>query len=139
MKKEKIILFKWKLLPDRANRKCPDSSKIDNDDLYQLLKWRQELRLWFHNWRDVWYTYRFMLNFYPLLGLLAWILSGSLIAGLAVLSIYIPLYLFVRKKISFLDQLEILMPVFIDRRLSPVFGSLPGFSEDCDQVDGISF
>jgi len=71
--------------------------------------------------------------------LLAWILSGSLIAGLAVLSIYIPLYLFVRKKISFLDQLEILMPVFIDRRLSPVFGSLPGFSEDCDQVDGISF
>ena len=129
MKKAKIILFKWKLLPDRENRKCPDSRTIDNDDLYQLLRWRQELRLWFRNWRDVWYTYRYLLTFYRWLALLVWVLSGSWIAGLATIALYIPMYLFIRKKISFLDQLEMVMPMMIDPLLTPVFGSLPKFSE----------
>ena len=129
MKKDKIILFKWKFLPDKENRKCPDSRKIDNDNPYQLLRWRQELRLWFHNWRNVWYTYRYLLNFYPFIGLAVWVISGSWIAGLTTLSLYIPMYLFIRKKINFLDQLEILMPVVIDRILTPVFGNLPRFDE----------
>jgi hypothetical protein len=136
MKKEKIILFKWKFLPGRESRKCPDSRKIDYDDPYQLLKWRQDVRLWVHNWRNVWYTYSYLLNYYPYFGLAVWLISGSWIAGLATLALYIPMYLFIRKKISFLDQLEIVMPAMIDPLLTPLFGSLPKFSYGKDQCDG---
>jgi hypothetical protein len=130
MRNKKYIDFTWKFHPDKENRKTPDSRKIDNDDLYQLLKWRNDVRLFVLNWRNVWYTYKYLLKYFPLIGLLVWTISGSWIAGLATLTIYIPLRIIVDKKISFLDQLQILMPAFIDRKLTPVFGKLLPFTYD---------
>ena len=129
MSKEKVIIFNWKFLPSKEHRKTPDSRDYDCDNLFQLLEWRQELRLWFLNWRNVWYTYRYLLNFYPYLGLVVLLFTGSWVVGLATLILYVPMRLYLDKKISFLDQLEILMPVFIDRKLTPVFGNLPEFNE----------
>jgi hypothetical protein len=129
MAKDKSILFNWKFLPGKEHRKTPDSRDYDCDNLFQLLEWRQELRLWFLNWRNVWYTYRYLLNFYPYLGLLVLLITSSWVVGLATLLMYVPMRLYLDKKISFLDQLEILMPVFIDRKLTPVFGNLPEFNE----------
>jgi hypothetical protein len=129
MAKQKIIGFTWKFLPGREHRKTPDSRDYDCDNLFQLLEWRQELRLWFLNWRNVWYTYRYLLNFYPYLGLLVLLITSSWAWGGATLVLYVPMRLYLDKKISFLDQLEILMPVFIDRKLIPVFGNLPKFNE----------
>ena len=129
MSKEKVIIFNWKFLPGKEHRKTPDSRDYDCDNLFQLLEWRQELRLWFLNWRNVWYTYRYLLNFYPYLGLVVLLFTGSWVVGLATLILYVPMRLYLDKKISFLDQLEILMPVFIDRKLTPVFGNLPEFNE----------
>jgi hypothetical protein len=129
MSKEKVIIFNWKFFPGKEHRKTPDSRDYDCDNLFQLLEWRQELRLWFLNWRNVWYTYRYLLNFYPYLGLVVLLITSSWAGGLATLLLYVPMRLYLDKKISFLDQLEILMPVFIDRKLTPVFGNLPEFNE----------
>ena len=128
--KEKIIYFNWKFVPGRENRKTPDCRKIDCDNQFQLLKWRQDVRLYFLNWRNVWYTYRYLLKYFPFLGLLVWALSGSLMTGLAIAAFYVPVRVFIYRKISTLDQLEILMPGLIDPQLIPVFGNLPGFNEE---------
>jgi hypothetical protein len=131
MKKEKkYIDFSWKFFPDKENRPIPDSRKIDSDDMFQLLKWRNDLRLFFLNWRYVWYTYKYLLKYYPILSVVVWAISGSWIAGLAVLSIYIPLRIIIDKKISTLDQLQFLMPGLIDPQLTPVFGNLLPFTNE---------
>ena len=130
MSKKKYIDFNWKFLPNLENRKTPDSRKIDCDDPLQLLKWRNDVRLFFLNWRNVWYTFKYLLKYFPLLGLLIWVLSGSWITGLAALACYIPLRIFIDKKISFLNQLEILMPGLIDQQLTPLFGNLIPFAYD---------
>jgi hypothetical protein len=130
MRKEKYIDFSWKFFPDKENRETPDSRKIDDNDLFQLLKWRNDVRLFILNWRNVWYTYRYLLNYYPFLALLVWLVSGSWIAGIAALSVYIPLRIIIDRKISFLDQLQILMPAFIDQKLIPVFGKLLPFTSE---------
>jgi hypothetical protein len=129
MAKDKSIYFNWKFLPNKEHRKTPDSRDYDCDNLFQLLEWRQELRLWFLNWRNVWYTYRYLLNFYPYLGLVVLLLTGSWTWGLSTLLMYVPMRLYLDKKISFLDQLEILMPGIIDSKLIPVFGNLPEFNQ----------
>jgi hypothetical protein len=46
------------------------------------------------------------------------------------LACYIPLRIFIDKKISFLNQLEILMPGLIDPQLTPLFGNLIPFAYD---------
>ena len=131
MKKEKkYIDFRWKFFPDKENRKTPDCRKYDCDDPYQLLKWRNNVRLFFLNWRYVWYTYKYLLKYFPLIGLVVWDLSGSWIAGLATLTIYIPLRIIIDKKISTLDQLQFLMPGLIDPQLTPLFGNLLPFKID---------
>jgi hypothetical protein len=130
MRNKKYIDFTWKFHPDKENRKTPDSRKFDNNDLFQLLKWRNDVRLFILNWRNVWYTYSYLLNYYPFLGLLVWVLTGSWIAGASVLSLYVPIRIYLWKKISFLDNLVQLMPVFIDRKLTPVFGKLLPFTSD---------
>jgi hypothetical protein len=129
LKKEKYIDFSWKFVPDKENRKTPDCRKYNCDDPFQLLRWRNDVRLFFLNWRNVWFTYKYLLNYFPFLGLLIWLLSGSLISVLATITIFIPLRIVIYKKISTLDKLEILMPLFIDSQLTPVFGSLLPFTK----------
>ena len=131
MKKEKkYIDFSWKFFPDKGNRKTPDCRNYDCDDMYQLLIWRNLVRLFFLNWRNVWYTYKYLLKYFPFLGMAVWAVSGSWIAGLATLTIYIPLRIIIDKKISFLDQIQILTPGLIDPQLTPVFGNLLPFSNE---------
>jgi len=131
MKKvKKYIDFSWKFFPDKENRPIPDCRNYDCDDMYQLLIWRNLVRLFFLNWRNVWYTYKYLLKYFPFLGLAVWAISGSWIAGLATLTIYIPLRIIIDKKISTLDQLQFLMPAFVDSQLTPVFGNLLPFEMD---------
>jgi hypothetical protein len=129
-KEKKYIDFNWKFFPDRDNRKTPDSRDYDCEDPFQLLRWRNDVRLFVINWRNVWYTYRYLLNFWPFLGLLAWVLTGSCIAGASIIALYVPIRIFLWKKISFLDNLVQVMPAFIDRKLIPVFGKLLPFTSD---------
>lgn len=127
MKKEKYINFSWKFLPGIENRQIPDSRKIDCNDMFQLLKWRNDVRLFCLNWRNVLYTYKYLLKYFPFLGLIIWAVSGSWIAGLTALTVYIPLRIIIDKKIYFLDQIQSMIPGLIDPQLTPVFGNLSNF------------
>lgn len=125
-----IIYFKWKFLPDWEHRKIPNFEEEDSDNLYKLYAWRQELRLYYLSWRNVWYTYKYLLRFIPLVGLIVFGLSGSYIAAGIVVFSTLPLLIFINRKIESQNQMRFFIPGIVDAHLTPIFGSLPPFAEE---------
>jgi len=87
MKSGKIIYFKLKFWPDKENRKIPEDNDIDFDNLnvYALLRYRNEMRLYYRNWVAVWRTYKYFTRFIPLLLPITWLFSTYWIASSIIL------------------------------------------------------
>jgi len=131
METQKTFYFKPKFWPDREYRKCPDDSKLLVDDpaITDVLRYRQEMRLYYRNWIEVWRTYSYFTNYLfiviPLIGLLSWNLFVFLVLA-------IPFLVFKRhigKKLWSFAGLRILIQGFMDPQLRPVFGYLTPFED----------
>jgi len=136
MEKQKIIYFRPKFWPDREYRKPPDGSRllVDEPAITDVMRFRQEMRLYYRNWIDVWRTYSYFTNYgiivIPLIGLL----SRSWIVFLALA---IPFMIFKRhigNKLWDLNGLRIIVPGVFDYLLTPVFGYLPPFEDEVDNL-----
>lgn len=131
MEKQKTIYFKPKFWPDREYKKCPNDSKllVDEPAITDIIRYRQEMRLYYRNWIEVWRTYSYFTNYgiivIPLIGILSW----NLIVFLAFAVPFLIFKRYIGNKLWGLMGLRILVKGLMDPQLVPVFGYLPPFED----------
>ena len=135
MEKRKIYYFKFKLWPDREHRKMPSDARLleDESNMYELLKYRNEVRLWYLNWFDVWETYSWLTSCHVLLAVpVIWVITGNWIPAVSLIFLWVFVKRFiVGKHKNMLWGIKILVPGFIDPVLEKHFGPLlPFISEE---------
>ena len=135
MEKVKRYYFRLKFWPDKEHRKIPSDACLlqDEPNIYEMLKYRNEVRLWYLNWFDVWETYSWLTTYYvPLLIPAIWIITGNWILGVSLIILYVYCKRFIIGKYkNMLWGMKFLVPGFIDPKLEPHFGpQLPFVSEE---------
>ena len=132
MKTQKIIFFRPKFWPGKEYRKLPDSSKLlaDEPAITDLLRYRQEMRMYYRNWIEVWRTYSYFTDYgiyvIPIIGLITW-------SWIVFLALAIPFVIFKRhigNMLWNLHGLRFLVPGFLDKDLVKHFGYLPPFDDE---------
>ncbi|MBE0675994.1 MAG: hypothetical protein IH591_15160 [Bacteroidales bacterium] len=132
MEEQKVFYIKPRFWPERENRKPPDDTFLLDDEpsIVEKLRYRQQMRLYYRNWIEVWRTYSYFTNYgvfvIPLIALLAW--SWKLFVILAI-----PFFIFKRhigNKLWGLNGLRIIIQVMFDKELVQHFGYLPPFEDE---------
>ena len=132
METERIHYFTPKFWPDREHRAAPDDEALLEDEpaMTDVLRYRQNMRLYYRNWMDVWQTYSYFTNYgviaIPLIALFTW--SWQVFIILAV-----PFFFFKRyigKRLWGLRCLGIIVQGLFDRQLSEHFGYLLPFDDE---------
>lgn len=134
--KKYIITFNLKFWPDNKFRKLPSDEFLlaDEPNIFEMLKYRNEVRLYYLNWSDVWDTYSYITTWYiPLFILLFGILTLSWIGTvLLILLLFGTKHYIIGKNRNNLRLLRILIPGLFDEQLSTYFGPLLPFSHEQD-------
>jgi hypothetical protein len=132
MKNKKVRYFKLKFWPDKENRKTPEDRDTgeNNENVVELLKLRNEYRLYYRNWIHVWRTYHYITRYLPALGILLGLLFQSYLAAGIVLLFWPAAWFFTKRKMKDLDTMAYLIPGLFDRDLEPHFGKQPPFTDD---------
>lgn len=132
METQKIIYFRPKFWPDKENRRHPDDSKLAGDEppITEVLRYRQEMRLYYRNWIEVWRTYSYFTNYgiyvIPIIGLITW-------SWIVFLALAVPFVIFKRhigNKLWNLHGIKFLIPGLLDADLVKHFGYLLPFDDD---------
>ena len=127
--------FRLKFWPNREHRKIPsDECFLEKEpNIYEMLKYRNEVRLWYLNWFDVWETYSYITHYHiPLLIIFVWIMSGNWILGslLTIVCAYCRYFIIYKHKDMRLG-VKLLVPAIVDPKIEPHFGQqLPFVSEE---------
>ena len=132
MKEQKVFYIKPRFWPERENRKRPDDTFLLDDEpsIVEKLRYRQQMRLYYRNWIEVWRTYSYFTDYgifvIPLIALAAW--SWKLFVVLAI-----PFFIFKRhigNKLWGLNGLKIIIQGFFDPELVQQFGYIPPFEDE---------
>ena len=125
MEKEKVYLFSPKFWPDTEHRKRPDDSFLLADDpaITDIYRYRQEMRLWYRNWIEVWRTYSWFNMWMPLAAPVIGLLSGSWIVTAALLAIYVVFARIIGSRKHSLWSYRILVTGLFDRMIAEHFGT----------------
>lgn len=131
MENVKVYYIKPKFWPDRENRKRPDSSCLlaDEPAITDIFRYRQEVRLYYRNWIEVWRTYSYFNMYTPLLIPVAGLLLHSWIAAVAVAALWIGWARIIGYYKYRLWSLKILIPGLFDRMISEQYGELLPFED----------
>jgi hypothetical protein len=131
MEKVRRYYFRLKFWPDKEHRKTLSDACLleDEPNIYELLKYRNGMRLYYLNWFDVWETYSWLTTYFPPVIIpLVWIISGSWIAGVSLIVLWFWSKRFIVGKYRYaLWGIKILIPGLFDRQLTEKFGPLPPF------------
>ena len=105
----------------------------DEPNIYEMLKYRNEARLWYLNWFDVWETYSYITLYHvPLAIVVIWIVTGNWLLGVSLIILWAwsKRYIIGKHK-DMLWFIKLMVPGFIDPKLEPHFGPLlPFVSEE---------
>jgi hypothetical protein len=121
-----------KFFPDKENRKLPKDRVCgeNNENKIELLKLRNELRLYYRNWIDVWRTYHYGTRYILAVGIIIGLVFQSYIVT-GIIALFWPVvWYFTKKKMKELDSMAMLISGFLDSDLDSNFGSLLPFSDD---------
>ena len=131
MEKEKVYLFTPKFWPDREHSKRPDDSFLLADDpaITDIFRYRQEMRLYYRNWIQVWRTYSWFNIWMPLAAPVIGLLAGSWIVTVSLLLFYVVFARIIGRKKYSLWAYKILVPGFMDEKISQQFGTLLPFDD----------
>ncbi|MFZ2338926.1 MAG: hypothetical protein WAW07_04290 [Bacteroidales bacterium] len=135
MEKENVYLFTLKFWPDREYRRQPDDSFLLEDDpsITEMFRYRQEMRLWYRNWIQVWRTYSWFNMQTPLLAPAIGLIFHSWLAAGAVLVFYVIFARIIGKYKYRLWAFKMLVPGFMDEKISQQFGSLLPYDDPPDE------
>lgn len=132
MNNDHVIYFSPKFWPDRQSRKCPNDSKllVDEPNPFDVLEYRQAVRLWYRNWVPVWRTYSYYTNFGVLVVPLAGLLTWNIFVFLALALAWVAAKRYIGKKLWDFMCIKYLITGLMDKELIPVFGNLQAFDEE---------
>jgi hypothetical protein len=126
MDKQNVHYFRLKFWPDRENRKCPTGAQFleDEDNIYEMMKYRNEFRLYYLNWVDVWETYSYITRYYVLPAILVtWVLTGNWILGVSLVILWAwSKYYIIEKEKDILKTMGIFVPYLFDRKIVKIYG-----------------
>lgn len=132
MEERKVIYINPRFWPDRENRKLPDDTFLLDDEpsIIEKLRFRQQARLYYRNWIEVWRTYSYFTDYgiiaIPLIGLATWSLKVFLM--LAIPFLFFKRY--IGNRLWNLNGLRIIIQGFFDPELVEQFGTLPPFEDE---------
>ena len=131
MENENDYTFELKFWPDEENRECPSDEclLVDEPAMIDILRYRQQMRLYYLNWFDVWETYSYMNRFTILLAPLVFLLTWKWYAPIIVILLWIVFCRIIGRKTHRLWSIKILIPGLFDPDLTEHFGNLLPFTE----------
>jgi hypothetical protein len=126
MDKQNVNSFRLKFWPDRENRKFPSEERLleDEHNVYEMMMYRNEFRLYYLNWVDVWETYSYITRYYvPPAILVTWLATGNWILGVSMFILWAwSKYFIVEKKKDNLMKLGVLVPGLFDCQIIKIYG-----------------
>jgi hypothetical protein len=136
MVEKKKNYFSLKFWPDREHRRWPSDENLDfdNPDLFEMLKYRNEMRLFYINWYDVWETYNYIhIRFVPFLMPCIWLITGKWTIALPMgfLWIFFKGYVIDRHR-NWLAGVKLLVPMLVDKMILEHYG--PQLPFDSEQI-----
>lgn len=135
MEKEKVYVLIPKFWPDREYRRQPDDPFLLEDDpaITDMFRYRQEMRLYYRNWIQVWRTYSWFNMHTPLLAPIFGLIFHSWLAAGAVLLFYVVFARIIGKYKYRLWAYKMLVPGFMDEKISRQFGSLLPYDDPSEE------
>jgi hypothetical protein len=121
------VYFTPKFWPDSKHRFVPLDEHVDYQNPFEVLKHRQEVRLFYRNWVQVWRTYAYLSSW--LIGLvpIVYILSNSLWAAGIALGACLVCKIFFTRKLDSWTKFKYLASGLLDQHIVPYLGSLEPF------------
>ncbi|MBE0676688.1 MAG: hypothetical protein IH591_18680 [Bacteroidales bacterium] len=137
MEKEKVYFFTPKFWPDWEYRRQPDASFLLEDDpaITDMFRYRQEMRLWYRNWIQVWRTYSWFNMHTPLRAPVLGLIFHSWLAAGVVLAFYVIFARVIGKYKYRLWAFKMLVPGFMDEKISQQFGTLLPYDDPQDESE----
>ena len=124
MEKEKVWYIQPKFWPDREHRKRPDDSFLLADDpaIIDIYRYRQEVRLYYRNWIQVWRTYSWFNMWMPFAAPVIGLIAGSWIVTVSLLIFYVVFARIIGRKKHSLSFYRIFVPGLFDGMITEHFG-----------------
>lgn len=131
MEKQKVWYFTPKFWPDREHRKLPDDSLllVDDPSITDIYRYRQEMRLYYRNWIQVWRTYSWFNMWMPLAAPVTGLLARSWIVTVAMLVFYVVFARIIGHRKHSLWAYRMLVPGLFDGMITEHFGPPIPFEE----------
>jgi len=122
--KEKVFYITPKFWPDREHRQRPDDSFLLEDDpaITDIYRYRQEVRLYYRNWIEVWRTYSWFNMWMPIAAPIIGLLAGSWIVTVSLLVFYVVFARIIGRKKHSLSFYRIFVPGLFDGMITEHFG-----------------
>ena len=131
MEKQKVWYFTPKFWPDREHRKMPDDSLllVDDPSITDIYRYRQEMRLYYRNWIQVWRTYSWFNMWMPLAAPVTGLLARSWIVTVALLVFYVVFARIIGRRKHSLWAYRMLVPGLFDGMIAEHYGPPIPFEE----------
>ena len=131
MDNENDYTFELKFWPDRENRRCPSDECLlaDEPSMFDILHFRQQVRLYYLNWNDVWETYSYMNRYTIFLVPIAFLLTWKWCAPIIVILLWVVFCRIIGRGTREMWALRALIPGLFDKDLAAHFGNLLPFDE----------
>lgn len=127
MRTDNDLYFTPKFWPDKDNKEIPLDEKVDYNNPYEVLRHRQEVRLFYKNWVQVWRTYAYFSKRVIIITPIVYLLTSSLWATGISIAFSLASRIYFTRKLESILKFKMLATSLLDQFIIPHISPLEPF------------